>query len=92
MVLFHIGFVNICCFIFVIVIRIQSWISFIEWNSIKLKYLLNLNVFMNIYEKSVTPLITVILLMFVCDNTNLSVFPNDNINHAVLSGHFYNFL
>lgn len=47
---------------------------------------------MNIYEKSVTPLITVILLMFVCDNTNLSVFPNDNINHAVLSGHFYNFL
>lgn len=51
MVLFHIGFVNICCFIFVIVIRIQSWISFIEWNSIKLKYLLNLNVFMNIYEK-----------------------------------------
>lgn len=44
-------------------------------------------------KKSVTPLITVILLMLVCDNTNLiSVFPNDNINHAVLSGHFYNFL
>lgn len=28
-------------------------------------------------KKSVTPLITVILLMLVCDNTNLSVFPND---------------